>query len=76
MSQKTIISTALKRIIIAFPLLFIGPVIIHSAFKNQLHPFYIPVLIIGCIVCLSAVLLLFFGIKRLVGDLFDNDQKI
>lgn len=35
-------------------LMFTGPVIIHSAFKNQDHVLYIPVLIVGISICISS----------------------
>ncbi|MDA0201714.1 MAG: DUF6095 family protein [Bacteroidetes bacterium] len=48
---------------------FIGPVIVHQAFKNQDHPFFIPVLILGMLFLILAFYLGFSGIKTLVNAL-------
>lgn len=33
---------------------FIAPVIVMQAFKNQNHPFFIPVLVVGCLGMIAA----------------------
>lgn len=58
----------------ALPLMFIGPVIIHSSFKNQGHPFYIPILVIGILFCIGSMYLMFRGIQTLIKSMFDGDQ--
>ncbi|MGX7668538.1 DUF6095 family protein [Flavobacterium pedocola] len=59
----------------ALPLMFIGPSIVHSSFKNQNHPFYIPVLGLGIIFCLLSIFLLFRGIQTIMKSLFDGDKQ-
>lgn len=56
----------------ALPLLFLGPVIIHSSFKNQQHPFFEVVLGVGILACISAVGLIFYGISLLVKTIFND----
>ena len=48
---------------------FIGPVVIHQAFKNQEHPLYEPVLISGVLFLITAIYYCFTGIKTLVNAL-------
>jgi len=44
-----------KQVLIGIGLCFIGPVVISQAFKNQDHPFFIIVLIVGSILSFLAV---------------------
>lgn len=55
----------------ALPLFFIGPVVIHSSFKNQEHPLYMPVLGLGIITCLVGIWLAFLGLRTIMKSLFD-----
>lgn len=55
----------------ALPLFFLGPVVIHSSFKNQGHPFYIPVLGIGIICCIMAIGFMAMGLKTIMKSLFN-----
>jgi len=48
---------------------FIGPVIVHQAFKNKEHPLYVPVLILGILFLMTALYYGFIGIKTLVNGL-------
>ena len=54
--------------------MFSGPIVLYQAFKNQDHPWYIPVLIIGGVLALSAVAMGFYSIKTLV-DAFFGGKK-
>lgn len=56
----------------ALPLLFLGPVVIHSSFKNQNHPFFIPVLGFGILFCILAILLIFLGLRTIMKSMFDQ----
>jgi hypothetical protein len=70
-TNKTLLGKGIKYLAMALPLSAIGPVILYSAFNNQQHPLYIPVLILGLIACIAAVFLMFKGIGTLVKSLFD-----
>ena len=54
---------------------FTGPVIVHQAFKNQGHPFYLPVLIVGLFVLVAAIYYGFLGVKNLVNALLGERKK-
>ncbi|CAI8189693.1 MAG: Uncharacterised protein [Flavobacteriaceae bacterium] len=55
-------------------LLFIalGPVVLSSAFKNQSHSLFIPVLISGIVLSLLAIYFGFKAIKKMMEGLFSD----
>lgn len=56
----------------ALPLFFIGPVVIHSSFKNQGKTvLFYPVIAVGILLCIGAMLLMFLGIRTIMKSLFD-----
>lgn len=69
-TDKKILQKGILYMSIAMPLLFLGPVVIHSAFKNQNHPWYPVVLGFGILACLGAMLMLFLGIRKIMNSLF------
>ena len=69
-TDRKILQQGILFMSIAMPLLFLGPVVIHSAFKNQNHPYYYVVLGVGIIVCLSAMLMMFLGLRKIMNSLF------
>jgi len=71
-ADKNRIYKGLQKIFIAIPLMFVGPIIIYSSFKNQEHFLYYPVLILGCLMCLFSMYLFFMGLRTLVSGLFND----
>lgn len=69
-TNRKVLQKGVTYLAIALPLLFLGPIVIHSALKNQANPFFIPVFGVGCIVCLSSMFLLFKGINTIMKSLF------
>ncbi|MGC6422480.1 MAG: DUF6095 family protein [Flavobacteriaceae bacterium] len=59
----------LRRMAIFISMAFIGPVIIYQAFQNEGHPFYIPVLVVGLLLCILAIGFGFWGIRSLTHGL-------
>lgn len=70
-TNKVLLGKGLKFLAGALPLAAIGPVILYSAFNNQEHPYYIPVLLFGIVACIAAIFLMFRGITTLVKSLFN-----
>lgn len=70
-TNKNLLGKGLKYMAGALPLMIIGPVVLFSAFKNQDHPFYIPILLIGLLALAGAIFLLFKGIGIIMKALFD-----
>ena len=54
-------------------LTFAGPVVIHSSFKNQEHALYYPILLIGIVLCITAIVLGFKGIRTIIKALFGEE---
>ncbi|UOK41947.1 MULTISPECIES: DUF6095 family protein [Flavobacterium] len=73
-TNKALLMKGIRYLAFAVPLMFIGPTIIHSSFKNQEHPLYIPILGIGILFCIGSMFLMFKGIQTMVKSLFDGDQ--
>ena len=45
----------IKRLIVCAFLCFAGPVVLSQAFKNEDHPYFLPVLFIGLFTVISAI---------------------
>lgn len=70
-TNRTLLEKGLKYLAGAIPLSAVGPVVLYSAFNNQEHPFYVPVLVVGAIACIAAIFLMFKGIGTIIKSLFD-----
>lgn len=55
-------------------LMFMAPVVIYQAFKNEGHPLYIYVLILGLIMAVAAVGFGFYSIRTIVSAFFDGKK--
>lgn len=74
-TDKNILAKGVKYLSGSLPLLFLGPIIINSAFKNQESLLYPYVLGLGIIIALAAMFLIFKGITTLVKSMFDGDKQ-
>ncbi len=63
----------LRAMAYAVVLAFTGPAVLTSAFKNQEHALYIPVLGIAILMCAASIALGFWGIRLLVKGLFGEE---
>lgn len=70
-TNREVLSTGIKYLAGALPLIIIGPSVLFSAFNNKEHPLYIAVLILGIIATFAAIFLLFKGIMTVVKAFFD-----
>lgn len=71
-TNKDILNRGLQYVVVALPMFFIGPTVIMSAFKNQKHTLFIPVLGAGIIICIFAVILVFRGLRTIMKSLSDQ----
>lgn len=55
--------------------MFLGPFLLYQAFKNENHPFYIPVLILGILVAGLAIYLGFRSVNIVMDALFGKKNK-
>lgn len=71
-TDKDMLIRGAKRLVFTVLLMFSGPIVLYQAFKNQEHPWFIPVLIFGCLLALGAIVMGFWGIRTLVNALFQE----
>lgn len=74
-TNRKILAQGIKYLSGALPLLFMGPVVINSAFKNQDSPYYEIVLGVGILLCGLAIFFMFRGVNTIVKSLFDGDKN-
>ena len=55
--------------------MFMGPFLIYQAFKNEDHPFYIPVLILGIVCAVLAIYLGFRSVSIVMDAVFGKKPK-
>ena len=70
--NKEQLTKGIKYLAGALPLLFIGPVVIHNAFMNHQNVWHYLVLAIGIIACISAMYLMYLGLKTIMKGLFND----
>jgi hypothetical protein len=63
----------LRAMAYAVVLAFIGPTVLTSAFKNQEHPLYIPVLGVAILMCTASIAIGFWAIRLMVKGLFNEE---
>ena len=73
-TDKNVLAKGVKTLFSALPLLFIGPIILNSAFKNKEHNLYYLIIVVGCLICITAVFLMFKGLKTIINSMFDGDK--
>ncbi|HBK82865.1 MAG TPA: hypothetical protein DDZ41_04595 [Flavobacterium sp.] len=74
-TDRKILTKGIKYLSSSLPLLFMGPVVINSSFKNQENSYYELVLGIGISLCVLAVFFMFKGINTIVKSFFEGDLK-
>lgn len=74
-TDKDILVKGVKRLAYTVMLMFLAPIIIWQAFKNEGHPLYWPVLILGIILAIAAVGMGFKGIATIMDSLFGKKNK-
>lgn len=71
--NKELLFKGLQRLFMALLMAFTGPVIYSSALKNQEHPLFFPVLVVGVGLCFAAIFFGFKGIRLLVKGFFNEN---
>ena len=71
-TDRELLMKGVKRMAYTLALMFTAPIVLYQAFKNQDHPWYFPVLILGGVLAVAAVGMGFYGIRTLVNALFSN----
>jgi len=74
-TDKKLLVKGLKFIGYSVVLMFLAPFTIYQAFKNQEHAAYIPVLIMGILLAITAIGFGFYTIKIFMDSLFGKKSK-
>jgi hypothetical protein len=75
-TNKELLLKGVKYLAFTTALLFTAPIVLFQAFKNQDHPWYIPVLILGGILAISAIVMGFYSIKTIIDALFGKKSNV
>jgi hypothetical protein len=70
--NRKILDKGIRNLLIALPLLFIGPSIIYNAWINKQNIWHYLVLAIGILLSFSAVYFLFKGVQKLTDSIFEK----
>lgn len=73
--SKELLFKGIKYAVGSIPLMFLGPILIHNAFMNKHTNWHYVVLGIGIFICITAVSLMFKGIKIMMKSLFDGNES-
>ncbi|WP_194768567.1 DUF6095 family protein [Tamlana sp. I1] len=71
-TDKTVLAKGLKTLLFAVLCLFSGPILLSLAYSKPNSPFYYPLFIIACAVCILAIFLIFKGIKTIMDSMFNK----
>ncbi|MBT8281688.1 MAG: hypothetical protein KJO16_08930 [Muriicola sp.] len=74
-TNRELLLKGVKYLAYTVALMFTAPVVLYQAFKNQEHPWYLPVLIVGVILALAAIAMGFYSIKTVVDALFGKSSR-
>ncbi|MCQ0112934.1 hypothetical protein SAMN04487906_3368 [Zhouia amylolytica] len=69
-TDKKLFAKSFKYFAYTLALMFIAPILIYQAFKNEGHPFYWPVLITGVLSAFAAIAMGFYSIKIMLQAFF------
>ncbi len=69
-TDKEILTKGIKLMGIALVLMFVGPTLLYIVFGNQESSTYIPLLIIGLLICVAAIIVAFKGIQTIMDSMF------
>ncbi len=73
-TDKDLLVKGFKCIAYTIALMFLAPVVLYQAFKNEGHPFFWPVAIIGFLLAIAAIGMGFYSIKVLMEAIFSRKK--
>ncbi len=74
-TDKDLLVKSLKHFGYTVLLMFTAPFVLYQAFKNEGHPLFIPVLIVGLLFTIAAMGMGFYSIKILMDAIFGSKKK-
>jgi hypothetical protein len=72
-TNKEILVNGIKTMAISLICMFLGPTLLYIAFSNKEKPLYIPIIIVGSLICIAAILLAFKGLKTIMDSMFNSN---
>ncbi len=73
--NKKNLKKGFSRLLISIFLCFIGPVTLSQAFKNEEHPFFLPVFFVGLFILLSAIAYGAWGVLTITRVLLEEKNN-
>ncbi|OBX22754.1 MULTISPECIES: DUF6095 family protein [Bizionia] len=70
-TDKDVLLKGIKKMGLSLVCMFLGPTLLYIAFSNQEKILYIPLLIVGIVVCGLAIFLAFKGLKTIMDSMFN-----
>ena len=74
-TNKDVLAKGIKYLGYTVLLMFLAPIILYQAFKNQENTLFIPVLIVGGLLAIGAILLAFKGVNTIMKSMFGDKKK-
>ncbi len=74
-TDKKELFKGIKTLLFAAGSLFMGPILLSFAYSKPDAPLYLPLLIIGCAICVMAVIMMFKGIKTIMNSMFKKKSS-
>ncbi len=74
-TDKDVLINGLRKMGISLIFMFLGPTLLYIAFSNKEKPLYIPLLILGLIICGAAIFFAFKGIQTIMDSMFNNNSN-
>lgn len=73
-TDRSLLLTSLKYFAYTVMLMFSAPAVIYQAFKNQDHPWYWPVLVVGLLLAVAAIGMGFYSLKLILKSFFGSKK--
>lgn len=73
-TDKSLLLKGIKFFLITVGLMFTAPLILYQAFRNEGHPYFWPVVVLGIILGIAAIGMGFYSVK-VVMDAFFSKHK-
>lgn len=74
-TNKDVLAKGIKYLGYTVLLMFLAPIVLYQAFKNQENTLFIPVLIVGGLLAIGAIVLAFKGVNTIMKSMFGDKKK-
>jgi hypothetical protein len=71
-TDKALLLKGIKFLVLTVGLMFTAPVILYQAFRNEEHPFFWPVLVVGLILAAAAIGPGFYSVKVVMDAIYNK----